>query len=101
MTRPGGYRDVAVADEEIQQFIIGLKSSIALKLNESESLLNDFKAISYTSRAVLGGNYIVKIQLNDGRVIHIKANKFPNRPSELIAIQVEGITLESPLETIN
>ncbi len=65
----GGYGDVTVADEQIQQVADSVKASVESRMNTT---LNTYKAISYKSQIVAGTNYKIKVQVGDDKYIHIK-----------------------------
>lgn len=88
----GSFKAPQDATPEIQEMVDSVAGNIQLCL-QLESMPR-CKAISFTNRAVRGGNYIIKTELNEGRIIHVKLNKFPAIVFEGV---VDNMTIESPL----
>ena len=65
----GGFTNVNVADEHIQQVADSVKASVESRLNTT---LSTYKAISYKSQIVAGTNYKIKVQVGDDKYVHIK-----------------------------
>jgi hypothetical protein len=95
--RPGAFRDAKPANDEVRDLLASLKSEVVSRLGLSDEI--GMEAHSFTSRAVLGGNFTIKVILSNADVIHIKANKLPSGPV-LVAVAT-GLTKDSPIEPLS
>lgn len=66
---PGSWSDTQPANSDTQTLIDQVKSEVAKKENYP---LAPYKAISFKSQVVAGMNFIVKVQVNTDKYIHLK-----------------------------
>lgn len=76
--RAGAFHEVKPANDEVRSIISALREDILSRMALSPDI--GLEAQSFTSRAVLGGNFTIKVLLSNGNTIQVKANKLPSGP---------------------
>lgn len=100
MPLAGAYKEAKEATPEVRGYVNAVSESIASRLGVNKTSLGDLTAHSYISRAVLGGNFTVKVILGNGDIIHVKINNLPGAGPQLVGL-VTGLSLDSPIEPIS
>ena len=68
----GGFSIVHTADEETQTMVNEMKSHVEGHLNATFTV---YKAVSYTTQVVAGTNYLVKVEVDDGKTVTVKIHR--------------------------
>lgn len=89
----GGYGSAKDADTEVKTLATSLKGACETKCGKTFS---KFDAVKYTSQVVAGMNYKIKVDVGDGKYVHIKVYQplpHTNEPPKLDEVE-EGKSLE-------
>ncbi len=92
----GGFGNEKVPTEEEQTLLLAVKGDVENRLGHP---VNSLKVLKYTTQVVAGVNYLMKVNA-DEKIIHVKIHKpLPHRnaPPEIMTLETEGHTRDSPL----
>ena len=92
----GGFGNTRQADDEIRSHLNEIKQNIEAHLN---SKFETFEPINYTTQVVAGTNFKVKVDVGEGKYIHVKYHRpLPCNGSELSLMEASaGHSLEDQL----
>ena len=92
----GGFGDAKDADDKVKALALEMKPKAEAALGATFAT---FDAVKYTTQVVAGTNYNIKVNVGDGKYVHIKVYvplPCKNAPNELLT-QEAGKTLADPL----
>ena len=92
----GGFGDAKDADDKVKALALEMKPKAEAALGATFAT---FDAVKYTTQVVAGTNYKIKVNVGDGKYVHIKVYvplPCKNAPNELLT-QEAGKTLADPL----
>ena len=92
----GGFGDARDADDKVKALALEMKPKAEAALGATFAT---FDAVKYTTQVVAGTNYKIKVNVGDGKFVHIKVYvplPCKNAPNELLS-QEAGKTLADPL----
>ena len=92
----GGFGDAKDADDKVKALALEMKPKAEAALGATFAT---FDAVKYTTQVVAGTNYKIKVNVGDGKFVHIKVYvplPCKNAPNELLS-QEAGKTLADPL----
>ena len=92
----GGFGDAKDADDKVKALALEMKPKAKAALGATFAT---FDAVKYTTQVVAGTNYKIKVNVGDGKFVHIKVYvplPCKNAPNELLS-QEAGKTLADPL----
>ena len=92
----GGFGDARDADDKVKALALEMKPKVEAALGATYAT---FDAVKYTTQVVAGTNYKIKVNVGDGKYVHIKVYvplPCKNAPNELLEKEA-GKTLADPL----
>ena len=92
----GGFGDAKDADDKVKALALEMKPKAEAALGATFAT---FDAVKYTTQVVAGTNYKIKVNVGDGKFVHIKVYvplPCKNAPNELLS-QEAGKTLADPV----
>ena len=65
----GGFADTRPADDQVKAMALEMKPKVEQALGATYAT---FEAVQYTTQDVAGTNYKIKVNVGDGKYVHIK-----------------------------
>ena len=96
MKKCGGFTDDRDADDKVKGIALGVKADVEKALGATYA---KFDAVKFATQVVAGVNYKIKVDVGDGKYVHVKVHvPLPNKnePNKLLT-QEAGKTLADPL----
>lgn len=93
----GGIGSAKDVEAELKEWVKGFKSEV--EVFAGETFDKKFEPVKYRSQIVAGTNYWFKVDVGDGKYIHVKMFEplpYTNEPGEVESVE-KGKTLEDPL----
>ena len=71
MKKCGGFTDDRDADDKVKGIALGVKADVEKALGAT---CTKFDAVTFSTQVVAGTNYKIKVDIGDGKYIHLKVH---------------------------